>query len=259
MANAIGWLKLYRDLLGKPIWLNSTPEQKCILIAILCMVNHEPNVWEWQGEKYSVSRGQTITSLEKICKTAGKGISQQNVRTALKRFEKLQFLTNESTKEGRLLTVLNWRVYQSEDSKPNKAANRCLTDDSQTPNRRLTPIEECKNDNNEKTLFDVPEEKPKKKTSPKKKAEEIELELIGLYPEIDAEFEIKQMKKWLLARPKRKFTKAFAVNWLNKTLKEYHDKKQKQRSALDEWFASGPSDETLCKWEEKIQRGEPII
>lgn len=27
-----GWIKVYRDLLDKPIWTGSTPEQKIVLI-----------------------------------------------------------------------------------------------------------------------------------------------------------------------------------------------------------------------------------
>ncbi|MFS1351445.1 hypothetical protein ACLZX5_14425 [Enterococcus faecium] len=36
-----GWIKIYRQLLEKPIWQESTPEQKVILITLLSMANHE--------------------------------------------------------------------------------------------------------------------------------------------------------------------------------------------------------------------------
>lgn len=139
------WLKLYRELFDKPIWKNSTPEQKTILITILGMVNWSAYDWEWKGEKFHCEPGQKITSIDKIVELSGKGITPQNVRTALKRFEKLGFLTNESTKQGRLITIENWSVYQGGDDEPNKETNRRLTDDQQTPNRRLTP-----NKNNKK-------------------------------------------------------------------------------------------------------------
>lgn len=35
-----GWIKLHRELLDKPIWTESTPEQKTILITLLMMANH---------------------------------------------------------------------------------------------------------------------------------------------------------------------------------------------------------------------------
>lgn len=102
------------------------------------MANHEYNQWEWKGEKYECNPGQFITSLQNIAKTAGKGISTQNVRTALVRFEKLQFLTNESTRQGRLITILKWEPYQVKKYYANKAINKHLTNDQQTPNKHLT-------------------------------------------------------------------------------------------------------------------------
>lgn len=143
-----GWLKLYRKLIQKPIWKQSTPEQKAILITILCMVNHEEQEWEWQGRKYICKPGQVITSLEKIRQACGKGISIQNVRTALARFEKLGFLTNESTKEARLITVQNWELYQSTEN--NQQSNQ------QTGNKGLTTNKNDKNDKNKKNNIFIP-------------------------------------------------------------------------------------------------------
>jgi hypothetical protein len=68
----------------------------------------------------------------------------QNVRTALKRFEKLDFLTNESTKQGRLITVVDWELYQEQEEPPNKESNSHLTKTQQRPNKQLTPREEGK-------------------------------------------------------------------------------------------------------------------
>ena len=109
------------------------------------MANFKSKQWEWKGEKFDVLPGQFITSLESIVSTCGTGIKIQNVRTALVRFEKLDFLTNESTKTGRLITIANWSVYQCDDEAPNIAANKDLTKTSQRPNKDLTPREERKN------------------------------------------------------------------------------------------------------------------
>lgn len=141
-----GWVSVYRELTEKPIWLNSSPEQKTILITILLMVNYEVNKWEWDGKSYTVQPGQMITSLNSIVKKCGKGISTQNVRTALKRFEKLGFLTNESTNKSRLITIVNWEKYQDISINSNKDSNKHLTNDQQAPNKHLTTNN---NDNND--------------------------------------------------------------------------------------------------------------
>lgn len=148
-----GWIKLHRALLDKTIWINSTPEQKTILITLLLMANHEKNQWEWKGEKYTVKEGEFITSLEKIALMCGKGITKQNVRTSLKRFEKLQFLTNESTKKNRLIKIENWGLYQDKENQPNIVTNKDLTKTQQRPNKDLTPNKNDKNDKNDKNIF----------------------------------------------------------------------------------------------------------
>lgn len=155
MSRRQGWITLYRELIKKPIWLNSTPEQKTILITLLLMANHEENEWEWKGQKFTVKPGQMITSLNSIVDKCGKGITTQNVRTALKRFEKLGFLTNESTKQNRLITIVNWRKYQSVESKPNKDSNNQLTNDQQRPNNQLTTNNNDNNDNNDNNNYYV--------------------------------------------------------------------------------------------------------
>lgn len=155
MNDNLGWIKLHRALLDKTIWQNSTPEQKTILITLLLMANHEPNQWEWKGKKYIVKSGEFITSLEKIVAKCGKGITTQNVRSALKRFEKLQFLTNESTKQNRLIKIENWSLYQDEENQPNKATNKEVTNDQQRPNKEVTTNKNDKNDKNDKNILNI--------------------------------------------------------------------------------------------------------
>lgn len=127
-----GWIKLYRELLHKTIWLNSTAEQKAILITILLLASHTENVWEWQGQRYTVEPGQLVTSLPSLAKAAG--VTVQNVRSALKRFKKYGFLTDKSTAKGRLVTIANWDVYQSLSLNPTAPSTVC----KQTANSLLT-------------------------------------------------------------------------------------------------------------------------
>ncbi|MDW5524595.1 DNA replication protein DnaD [Carnobacterium maltaromaticum] len=144
-----GWIKLHRELTEKAIWTESTPQQKVILITLLTLANHKQKEWEWQGQKYKAKPGQFVTSLPKIAEKSGTGITIQNVRTALKRFEKYEFLTDQSTALNRLITIVNWGFYQGEEDAPNRLANRQLTDYQQTTNRLLTANKNDKNNKNE--------------------------------------------------------------------------------------------------------------
>ena len=149
MSDRGGWIVLHRKLLDKPIWFESTAEQKVILITLLLMANHAEKEWEWQGQKYVAKPGQFVTSLSKIAEVCGEGISFQNVRTALKRFEKYGFLTNESTNKNRLITINNWAFYQDNPNDTNRQPNKQLTSNQQATNKQLTT------NNNDKQIHNV--------------------------------------------------------------------------------------------------------
>lgn len=100
-----GWVKMHRELLEKGIWQCSTPEQKIVLIVLLLSVNVETKSWNWNGQVMECQPGQLITSLQKLAEKCGNGVSVQTIRSALTKFEKFGFLTNESTKHGRLITL----------------------------------------------------------------------------------------------------------------------------------------------------------
>lgn len=119
------------------------------------MANHEENEWEWNGERYRIQPGQMITSLKSIAEACGKGVTIQNVRTAIDRFEKYEFLTNQSTKRNRLITIVNYTKYQGVDYQPNKATNNQLTNDQQSTNNQLTTNKNDKNDKNDKKEIEI--------------------------------------------------------------------------------------------------------
>jgi hypothetical protein len=124
MIKPIGHFRIHRELYNKPIWKQSTPEQKVVLMTLIAMAWFKPNEWEWKGEKFKTEPGQFVTSLQSISDDCGKGITIQNVRSSLIRFEKLGFLTNKSTKEGRLITIDNWGLYQHVDDDPTKVPTK---------------------------------------------------------------------------------------------------------------------------------------
>lgn len=147
-----GWVKIYRTLLEKPIWVNSTPGQKSVLITILMLANHEENKWEWNGKPYQVEPGQFITSPTKLAKIAGRGITRQIVRGSLTRFELLGFLTTKTTNESTLINVVNWGKYQCEK---NKATNHS-TKRQPTGNQPTTTNKNDKNVKNNSEVEKIP-------------------------------------------------------------------------------------------------------
>lgn len=146
-----GWFKIYRSLFNKPIWLNSTTEQKVILITLIGMVNHQESEWEWKGNPYKVKPGQVVTSLESIVKKCGNGVTVAKVRTALNRFQKFGFLTNQSTNKNRLITIINWELYQIN----NGELTNCLTNNKQTFDKQLATNKKEKNKKNDEENYNM--------------------------------------------------------------------------------------------------------
>lgn len=123
-----GWIKLWRKLLESDMYRQLNSKQRDVMIACLLRANHKGKEWEWKGEIFHAEPGQFITSLPSLKEICADDVSIQNIRTALDKLERWGFLTDESTKTGRLITIVNWRVYQDEDASANRPTNRQLTD-----------------------------------------------------------------------------------------------------------------------------------
>jgi DNA replication protein DnaD len=144
MIQPKGYFKIHRELFSKPIWCNSTLEQQVILMTLVAMANWKESQWEWNGQSFETQPGQFVTSLDSIVKECVNKVTSRNVRTALVRFEKLGFLTSQATNRGRLITLTNWGLYQSEEDRvASKLTSTRQASDKQVTNER-SPNEEVK-------------------------------------------------------------------------------------------------------------------
>jgi len=143
----MGWVKLHREILEKAIWKCSTNEQKVVLITILLLANHKTNQWIWKGKKFKCEPGQFITSLKSLANYGN--VSVKNVRTALLKFEKLEFLANDTASDGRLITIHNWDKYQSECITDGKPTGKAPAKDGQSTGKGTATNKNDKKDNND--------------------------------------------------------------------------------------------------------------
>lgn len=91
--------------------------------------------------------------------TAGDGTTLQSVRSALQKFKKFDFITEETTKTGRLITITNWLLYQSDNMDDNTDYTKATTNEQHSNNIATTPnknvrMKECKN-KSKKTYSEV--------------------------------------------------------------------------------------------------------
>ena len=124
-----------------------------------------------------VRRGELVTSLQTLVKKSG--LSQQNVRTALKHLEKAQFLTSTPTNHFRLIKITNYSKHQDSSEREDCQSNKHLTSTQQAPNKHLTTIEEGKEGKEgEEVLAGKPADAPKRRqekktTHPHKDCQEV--------------------------------------------------------------------------------------
>ncbi len=132
-----GWIKLKRKLLKNPLWKDCNAAQKVVMITVLLMANHKPNRWMFNGEEYEVKAGEFITSLNSLVKETGLG--KQQVRTALTKLEKHNFIKTKKTNRNTLVTIVNWAKYQGlENNVDNFVENLCITEKGEKLTQGLT-------------------------------------------------------------------------------------------------------------------------
>jgi len=140
-----GYIKLWRKILRSQMYRHLTAKQRDVMMVLLMKANWVENEWEWGKQIFKCNPGQFVTSLKSIKTLCAPDVSTQNIRTALLRLERWHFLTNKSTKTGRLITIINWDRYQLDDPDANKEINKELTKSQQRANKELTTNEEVKN------------------------------------------------------------------------------------------------------------------
>lgn len=107
---------------------------------------------KWLGK--TVKRGQLITGRKKLsCVT---GISEQSIRTCLRRLKKSGEIELKTTRNYMVVTVCNYDKYQNKEQKNNQPTNQRSTNDQPTINQQSTTIEEGKKERREEEKKDIP-------------------------------------------------------------------------------------------------------
>lgn len=137
-----GWIKIHRRLLDWE-WFDDHNTFR-LFTYILLKANYEPK--KWHG--ISINRGQLLTSLPSLSDATG--ISVQSIRTSLAKLKSTGELTDKSTNKNRLLTIVNYDEYQSNDNELTGTSADNLTGQQQTTNRQLTATKEVKKEKKER-------------------------------------------------------------------------------------------------------------
>ena len=121
-----GWIKLHRSILEWE-WYDDT-NVRLLFLHILVSANYKPK--NWKGVE--IRRGQLMCSLPNLAKSTG--LSLQQVRTAISKLKSTGEITDRQHAGGRLITVVGYESYQSDNSPSNSQS----TGNQQANNRQVT-------------------------------------------------------------------------------------------------------------------------
>lgn len=102
-----------------------------LFITILLMANWKPK--KWRGRV--IPRGSCWTSIQGLA--AKSGLTFQQTRTAFEHLISTNEITSEVTNEGRLVTVVNYEVYQSDNENITDKITDKNADNQQTNNKQI--------------------------------------------------------------------------------------------------------------------------
>lgn len=124
------WVKLYTKMLNWE-WY-SDKNTKILFIHCLLKANYKDK--EWQG--ILIKRGSFVTGRKKLAEETG--LTEQQVRTSLKRLKATNEITIKTTKKYSIISIVNYEMYQ-QNSQDN---NQQLTNNQPTTNQQLTTTSE---------------------------------------------------------------------------------------------------------------------
>ena len=138
-----GWISLYRKILDNPVVCKDA-ETFAIWCYLLLNATHTEIPAVFKKEKIVLKPGQLITGILSIGNRLS--INKDKVQRTLKCFELDKQIEQQTSNQNRLITIVNWDLYQTTDKRIDKQMiNKCETDDKRmiTNNNVIT-----NNDNN---------------------------------------------------------------------------------------------------------------
>lgn len=136
--NDNGWIKLHRSILSWEWW----DDFNVRALFIYCLLKANPTEKQWHGT--TIPRGSFVTSLPELAK--GTGLSVQQIRTAISKLKSTGEITDQSTREYRIVTICNYSTYQvvvNSEQQTNQQTEQ------QTNNRQITDNQQTNNSNEE--------------------------------------------------------------------------------------------------------------
>jgi hypothetical protein len=131
-----GWVKLHRKILDNPIFKNDKLFR--VFMYLLLKASHTERDQLIGDSIVHLKVGQWATGRKAISRDTG--LTEQNVRTAISKLEKLGILTIKVTVKYSVFSIANWHNHQQD--------NQQVTNKQPTSNQQVTTNKNDKNDKN---------------------------------------------------------------------------------------------------------------
>lgn len=130
MNSLSGFVKLHRKLIAWGWYQDYVV--KDVFLHLLLTANYKST--SWRG--ITLNEGQVIIGTQKLAEELG--FSRQRVRTALEKLKSTNEITTEVTNRFTVVTIVNWRDYQSEQNLSSNKTTKGVTNKQPTTNQQLT-------------------------------------------------------------------------------------------------------------------------
>lgn len=133
MNTLSGFIKLHRKLVAWGWYQDYVV--KDVFLHLLLIANFKATPWKGRV----LEEGQVVVGAQKLADELG--FSRQQVRTALKKLKSTNEITIETTNRFSVITIVNWRDYQSDNKtstndSTSRATNKQPTDNQQATNKQ---------------------------------------------------------------------------------------------------------------------------
>ena len=125
-----GFVCLFRTLLGWE-W-HDDPNTLSVFIHLLLLASFRQKTWHG----ILIERGQAIVGRKNLAKSTG--LSEQQVRTALRKLKSTNEITIRPTNKFSIVTIVNYGKYQNFNAERNQQSNQQMPNEQPTSNQQLT-------------------------------------------------------------------------------------------------------------------------
>lgn len=190
------WLKLHRKILDNPI-VTKDGDHLAIWIWLLCEAAYKPHDIYFGTKRITLQPGQLITGRDQIAKELK--IHPSKIQRVLKLFETEHQIEQQTSRQGRLISIVNWTDYQDCEQQNEQQVNNKRT----TSEQQVNATEERKERKKERNIFYPPT------------VEEVRAYCLergnGIDPEVFWNFY--ESKNWMVGKNKMKKWKSAIITW----------------------------------------------